>query len=36
MIYDINILVNSLKSGKYMEAIVTRITYSKSILKEYR
>lgn len=36
MIYYINILVDSMKSGKYMEAIVTGITYNKSILNEYR
>lgn len=36
MIYYINILVESMKSGKYMEAIVTGITYNKSILNEYR
>lgn len=36
MIYYINILVSSRSSGKYMGAIVTRITYHKSILNEYR
>lgn len=36
MIYYINILVSSMSSGKYMGAIVIRITYHKSILNEYR